>query len=74
MIYNIGLPTFIFDWAAVFIPTVTWTFDFFVIIIDFIIVVAYKSRNIWSAAVGYFNVVSVIYFIELMLFIKVFVQ
>ena len=52
LIYNIGLPTFIFDWAAGFLSTVTWTFGSFVIIINLIIVAAYKSRNIWSASVG----------------------
>ena len=73
-INNIGLARFIFDWAAVFCSAVTRTFDSFIIIIDLFIVTAYESRNIWSAAVGYFNVVSFKYFIELVLFIKVLIQ
>ena len=69
------MAAFVLDRAAGFISTVAKAFgSFIIIIVDLIVMAAYKCRNIWSAAVGYFNVVSVKYFIELVLFIAVFIQ
>ena len=69
------MAAFVLDRAASFISTVARTFGSFVIlIINLSVITAYKCRNIRGAAVRYFNVVSVKYFIELVLFLEVFVQ
>ena len=75
LVDDVILAAFVLYRAAGFISTVARGFVSFIILIaDLSVMAAYKCRDVRGAAVRYFNVISVKYFIEFMLFLEVFVQ